>query len=347
MIGADSLDLFVRDNYAGGFYLFGIASSVSIVTTKLVSYHDIKSIAKYAQFSALIGGCVLLSLYQYIQSVTALSCILAAVLLHANGFMLAILIRLKRIRICAILQVLQPFLFLGGILLADRFDLMWAYCYLASVVVAFVIFLRVLSKGDFYNLFTNETVNRTTISLRSLLMLIVASMSFPLFFQLELFFVGEFTKVNLGEYTILQKMYSSVSVALFSGLLVYMYGESKQGFQWRKIFTLPLLSAFVVCCLEVVLSLLGKGVDIQLLIVTVITSYIFSVAMFITFAMNIDNAKLNIKLLFFAMLVYTVMLFNIRTESALQMLLLSLFFYGTYILLYYYVISRRRAASEC
>ena len=347
LMGAGSLDLFIRDNYAGGFYLFGIASSVSIVTTKLISYHDIKSVTKYAQISTLIGGCVLLSLYQYIQSITALSCILAAVLLHANGFMLAVLIRLKKIRICATLQVVQPFLFLSGILLAISFELMWAYCYLISVAVAFVIFLRVLSKGDFYDLFSNKIVRRTTISLRSLLMLIVASMSFPLFFQLELFFVGEFTKVSLGEYTILQKMYSSVSVALFSGLLVYMYGESKQGFQWRKIFTLPLLSAFVVCCLAIVLSFLGKGVDIHLLFVTVITSYIFSVAMFITFAMNVDNATLNIKLLFVAMLVYSIMLFSIDIESALQMLLISLSFYGTYILLYYYVISSRRKASEC
>jgi hypothetical protein len=246
---------------------------------------------------------------------------------------------------CAMIQIIQPFIFLGGILIATYYELVWAYFYLVSVALAFVIFLRIYLRDNIYNLFTNNSVKKTTINFQSLFILVLASMSFPVFFQLELFIVGEFTKFNLGEYTIVQKMYSSVSVALFSGLLVYMYGESKQGFNWKNICTLPLLSAFVVCCLAIVLAFLGKDLDKSLLVVTVIVSYVFSVAMFITFAMNIDNTVLNIKLLFISMSVYLLAIVFINIESQLQMLLTSLYFYGSYIFLY--VVNSRRLISTC
>lgn len=346
LMGANSLELFVRDNYAGGFYLFGLASSVSVVTTRLISFHDMKSVSKYVQLSMLIGGLTFLVLHQYIQTITALSCILAAVILHANGFMLALLIRLKKIRACAILQVVQPFIFFVGIMLASNYEVTWAYFYLLSVVIAFIFFYKLISNKEYCDLFAKNTA-RTTISFSNLLKLIFACMSFPFFFQLELFFVGEFTSLSLGQYTIIQKMYSSVSVAMFSGLLVYMYGESEQGFHWRKILILPLLSASVVCCLAIFLNFFEGFVDFHLLIVTIITSYVFSVAMFISFAMNVNNTMLNIKLLFFSILVYLFLLLSVQIDSAYQMLLISLSFYGIYIIFYYCFALRKGLVSKC
>lgn len=346
LTGASSLEMFIRDNYAGGFYLFGLASSVSVVTTRLISFHDKKSVIRYAQLSILAGVIILLFLHQYIMTLTALSCILAAVILHINGFILTFLIRLKKIRACAILQIVQPLIFLVGIVLASNYEIMWSYFYLISVVIAFLFFLRLMSKYECCNLFS-ENVSRTTISFRSLLKLIFACMSFPLFFQLELFFVGEFTSINLGQYTIIQKMYSSVSVAMFGGLLVYMYDETKQGFHWRKILTLPLISASLVFFLAIFLNSIEKFFNVHLFFVTIITSYIFSVAMFISFAMNVTNVSLNLKLLFFSVLIYSFVLFNSEIHSVYQMLLVTLLFYGVYVFLYCFFVMRGSTVSKC
>ncbi|MDR8524421.1 hypothetical protein [Shewanella fidelis] len=332
------MDLFIRSNYAGGFYLFGIASSVSIIATKIISSYNWQSLQRYLIFSFVAFIILILTLYDYAFSISALLCIFAALLLHLNGFMLAVLIRDEKIQACFFLQLVQPAVFLTGILLSTWLGYDWAYPYFLSTFIAFFAFIFCSNFNRIYNLLNskgNAEFSRGLLSYSGLFLTLISSMSFPLFFQLELFFVGELTSLSLGKYTVLQKMYSSVSVALFGGVLVHLYGKDKSGIlPLKKVLTLPLITSFVVSCVAIILSFLGDGLSSSTLLLTIFTSYVFSIAMFVTFAMSINNAKVNIYLMVISFLIYLVVFQLLIVDNITIMLGVSLVFYISYILMF-------------
>jgi len=338
LIGTDALDAFIRNNYAGGFYLFGIASSVSIIATKIISTYNWQSLIRYLIFSFSAFLAVILFFYNYTFNTNSILCVLSAFFLHLNGFMLAVLIRENKITPCFYLQIIQPLFFLVGISLSIDFDYSWVYSYSLSVLIAFIVFLYFFNLNRVRVLLLSNCSNgsaRGLLSYQHLLLTLISSMSFPLFFQVELFFVGEFTTLALGEYTVLQKMYSSVSVALFSGVLVHLYGTSGgQIMPFKKMLKLPLLTSFVVSCVAIFLNLLGKDLSLLTLLLTVITSYIFSIAMFASFAMSIKNAKVNIYFMAISLSLYLFVFQFVVVSSIAEMLGLSLIFYSTYVFIF-------------
>lgn len=351
LIGTDALDAFIRNNYAGGFYLFGIASSVSIIATKIITTYNWQSLIRYLIFSFSAFLVLILFFYNYTFNINSILCVLSALFLHINGFMLAVLIRDNKITPCFYLQIVQPLFFLIGILLSFYFGYSWAYSYSLSVLIAFIAFLYFFNLSRIRVLLLSNRSNgspRGLLSYQHLLLTLISSMSFPFFFQVELFFVGEFTPLALGEYTVLQKMYSSVSVALFSGVLVHLYAANKgQAMPLKKMLKLPLLTSFVVSCVAIFLNVLGKDLSLFTLLLTVITSYIFSIAMFASFAMSIKNAKMNICFMAISLSIYLLAFQFMVINSITEMLGLSLIFYSTYVFIYIYSTRYPKKDKQC
>ncbi|PMH10117.1 hypothetical protein [Vibrio splendidus] len=334
--GFQELSVFVRNNYVGGIYLFSVASSISIVSSVLLSRKNIAALTLYIKSCVLIFAVFFLFLvyFNFDRSfVNSIICLLSALILHILGFYVASLIYKESIAVCFCLQISQPLLFFSGILLfSPHVD--WAKIYFASTLLTLILFSIKLDFGWIKKRFTN---NKETMTFTELAMIIISSMSFSLFFQFEQIFVGEFTSIDLGHFVSIQRLYTSVSVALFGTMLTYLYknrvGDSDK--ELPRIFGLihyPLLSVFAVTALMIGMNLLAlSDYTLNQVILVSSVSYLFGLSMFISFFMSIDHPLLNIGIMLSSSLIYGLIASVSKISTIQDVCIMTTIFFGVYL----------------
>lgn len=336
--GVGGLDTFARDNYLGGLYLSGVASSVAPIGVFVLSGGSRPALLRYAGLSAIGLVAVVWGGWSLASAPWSFACLVGAICMHCAGFLLAALICEGRVGVAGALQVLQPAIF-AALLTAARFDASaparWALLYLLSTLCCVGFFAAFTRWRTLWAAL--QPVRELPAPWRTLVVRMVLCVSFALFFQIELILCGQFTGIVLGQYTIIQKLYSSISISIFGSLGVLMLAKQTRepGSQIlnRNVLYLGLFCVMAVMLVGVLVSLTGSAssLSLPLIAASAATAFAFTVASFTSLMMQAHHAARSMQSLFFALTVYLVSFFVIRPTSALGMLTAAGGFFFTYL----------------
>jgi len=332
-IGVDKLSTFTKDNYIGGIYLFGIAGSVSTIASLIINRYGIKALSYYIKLSVSSIIIIWILFYNLIHSYHAYICLIASIVLHINGFLLTNLILLGAARKVISIQIIQPAIFLLLILFNEmQYNSEWFFYYLISTLISLGFFLKATN----FNML-GEILKRdeNSFKMTQLLFPMLAGISFPLIFQFENILVGELTSLELGRFVVLQKLYSSVAISLFGSYIVYVISKESDcttGVSKKLLFLTPLTSVIAVSVLVLCINYIIKiePYDVTTNLLTILLSYLFSMAMFINFYMNLCNSKVNLLRIIVSSSGYFLIFIIFKPVTMSQVLLISICFYLLY-----------------
>ncbi len=341
-IGVENLESFVRSNYVGGMYLFGVASSVSIVASIIFQRAGLAGLLTYSWLSLLAFFLLGLAMHSFFEGWSSIRCMFVSFLLQVNGFILAYLIRSGCLLRVFFGQILQPGVFFLGVVVLGLWGITdWSYAYFTSSVLATAYFLISVPLSDV--ILELKSVNVEVFKVGSIFFPMVSGLSFPVIFQVETILVGEFSSVSLGDFVVLQKLYSSVAIAIFGAYLVYAYrlGLRESGaLSYKSIMIDSVFSTAVVAVAVSVVSVF-KSYSLGQMFLTVVLSYFFSFSMFVSFYMSMVAPLTNLKCILFSSIVYLLMFFGFSPGSIETVLIISVFLYLCYIAVNIFVVSPR------
>jgi hypothetical protein len=292
--GTGPLRTFTEHNYVGGLYTFVIACSAMPIALYLDKSDDPGLMAKYFVIS-LCGVLLLLPAVWLLGcSGWGYVCILAAVSIHLIGLSTAMLILENRLLRAALFQVVRPLLFAGALFAAVALHSPignWVIPYTATaapVALACVFFNPKLFRAGI------RRVAFHAREYRDILLRMVACLSFSLYFQVELIFCGKLTALDVGVYAMIQKLYSSISISLFSTLGVFLLAGYANADRTRRKRILALFTAFSILsgCLVLAggfaISHLRSGHSITATMIAAasVLSVVFTIANFINLYMS-------------------------------------------------------------
>jgi len=333
------LDNFVRDNYLGGLYLFGIGSSVGSYSVYVFVIGKKKALLRYLILSfctlsiiGLIGSCIARIPWSYI-------CLLAGVCMHAAGFFLAGLIRQLRVQSASLLQVVQPLLFavfLTFSALSDQLKLNWSICYLLSCFICVLIFAKSVDW-----VWLRETLHQAPLenpTWGKIVLRILFAVSFPLFFQLELILCGEFSNVNLGVYSMLQKLYASISISLFGSLGMLLLSEGLKDGQPvtinvnRPVVLMALSCSAIVPIVGLLVAEVTRSfvLPLDLMFMSSAVAFLFSLGSYLSLKVSIQNPMLGLLAFIIALITYCIFFITIKPDTAYTFLFISGVFFFTF-----------------
>jgi hypothetical protein len=332
LVGTANLEGFVRTNYLGGLYLFGVASSIAPFSAYVFMSGKGDALFRYAMISLVIFTLVGMGGVGLVNTAMSFVCLGAAFCMQIAGFFLASLIRQEKILAASALQMFQPMLF-AGLLTLHEFggfsELNWPYSYSLS---CFIFVIIIAATGDWRWLIKNLTESTPIVtSWRSILARIAMSVSFPLFFQLELILVGNFSSINLGDYAMVQKLYASVAISLFGSIglrLVMTRGdflESAQPLVDKRVIVMAIVVLCVVLLVGFGLSFLKNAHEpsVGLVIGSAIVSAIYTLASFVSLLAATFKPYLAFKALIFSLSVYVVGFYLVAPQNSVAVLMLS------------------------
>ena len=327
--GVGNLEEFVRDNYLGGLYLFGIASSVAPFSIYIFARGKSLALQRYSALSLM--GLILIGIAGIgVANVPwSYACLAAAFCMHGAGLFLAGLIQQERIILASGLQIIQPALFAGLLslhALGFLSGLNWTLLYSLSCFACLISFTAF---ADWKWLATTLKEASTEYpNWPSILARVMLSGSFPLFFQLELILAGNFSHANLGEYAMVQKLYASVSIALFSTVGMRMVIASPTGngiLLNKKVILMALSCTIFVFLIGSGIYILGKshGVSMKLIFFSSIVAFFYTLSSFLGLAMNSGNPRLAFKSFICAVAAYSICYSIIQPKNSFDFLELA------------------------
>ena len=346
LVGTGNLEEFVRENYLGGLYLFGIGSSIAPFGAYVFLSGQGKALFRYAIISVSCFSLLCLGGISLLNTSMSLVCLGAALCMHLAGFLLASLIRQEKILAASVLQVLQPMLFAGLVTLYEfgySSELNWPYSY--SLSCFFLIFFIAFFVDWNWLIDSLSKSTPVQISYSSIITRILMSASFPLFFQLELILVGNFSSINLGDYAVVQKLYASVAISLFGSVglrLVMNRGSSLKDGELLVSSKIICMALIVLCAVLLVgfsLVFMGKShkPTAGLVVGSAIVSAIYTVASFISLLANTFQPYLAVRSLFFSLSLYLVAFYLVVPQNSIDLLILAGFAFLVYIISYQFI----------
>jgi hypothetical protein len=341
-VGTESLGDFIRDNYLGGFYLFGIAASVSPLSIFILTEGKFLSFQRYLTISifclfAIGGGGFWLD----VGSGSLRFALLAAAFgMHSLGFFLASMIRQERFLGALVLQAAQPVIF--GILLTInevgelRFA-SWSVLYVLSVIFPLTISPFFIDRQWIFSTLGDKPMVGSNWS--SIIFRMVLAVSFSFFFQVELIIGGLYSPLNLGDFGLVQRLYSSISISIFGAIgvrLIFQQLELGKG----KVITVN----FTMLTLAVIVSFAVLGVGYSLLLfnsfssltlnvvaLCAIASFLFTIANFLSLSLVSFKPTYALISQFISFFIYFVLFYFVAPKGIQSFLALSCIYFFTYI----------------
>ena len=343
MFGFYQLELFIRANYLGGLYLFVVGSSIAPFSLFVISQGKAQALLKYA-ITSFICVCLIIT-FGIITNKPPSSffCMLAAFLMQCSGFFLADHVQDERYNLAISLPLIQPLFFAALVTLQTNrvlTDYSWTTLYLFSVIIGFLGFLI---SANWLKLFSVLSMTPKKISSwQSILHFMILCVSFPLFLQLELILCGYFDRVSLGQYAILQKLYSSVASALFGsiGILILskdLKSEHKKEIRIeRPLIIMATFSAICVFLVALIIMQVGTSfkISISTLFATASVAFFFTIASFLALRLVVHSPVLSTKLFLFSCLTYILLFLVLNPTSIIELLFLAGLFFISYIIFF-------------
>ena len=341
LVGTASLEHFVKANYLGGLYLFGIGSSVSPIAIFVLAAGRRPALRRYAIVSVLGAAAILLGGQWLLLPPWSYFCLLGAICMHVNGFFFAALIRNGRAIAASCAQIVQPFLFAGFISLKTFHFAMipdWSVLYLISAILglaAYMVVTDLRGIGETLSLRATQTIGWFGILSR-----VAFCVSFPLFFQLELILCGRLSTVNVGVYAMLQKLYASISISLFGAIGVHLLAKHLDEQSGRRHLvdreSVWLAGVSAACTPLVGFAVLffthgGKGLNGQLVIASAGVSFLFTVCSFVGLRLSAIRPVLGLEFFGTALALYLVGFAILRPATAGGFLFLAAIFFASFL----------------
>jgi len=336
--GTGPLRTFTEHNYVGGLYTFIIACSAMPIALYVDKSDDPELVAKY--FAISLCGVLLLLPGVWLLGCSGWGyvCILAAVSIHLIGLTTAMLILENRILRAALFQVVRPLLFAGALFAAVALHSPienWVIPYTASaaaVALACVIFNPELFRGAIRRFAFHAR------GYREILLRMAACLSFSLYFQVELIFCGKLTALDVGVYAMIQKLYASISISLFSTLGVYLLAGYTNANRARRKRILSLFTAFSVLsgCLVFAggfsISHLKNGHSITATMIAEasVLSVVFTIANFINLYMSTFSPGNGLASMSLAIVVFLGEFFLFRPKTYTVLMAESAIYFASY-----------------
>ncbi len=242
---------FIKSNYLGGLYLFGVASSTTPVTLLAFKQKNFTFIFVYFFLSLLL--IVLLPVFEYSFNLgisfglKTYICLFSALFLQYTSFVLAKLVILERARDILTLVIIQPLSFLIILLIniIFNFEIDWAFIYFFSCMAS-VYFAQQLN-SDLRPIFFGYTSSIKSV-LAKLIAVMIGGVGISLFLQIEQIFVGRVLYLDIEKFVIFQKIYSSIPIALLTIYGSYLVKKALQiNLTFTESFNLIIVGIFVFC----------------------------------------------------------------------------------------------------
>lgn len=352
--GVDAFEGFVRDNYLGGLYAFGVGNSIASYGIYVFSGGRLVALKRYMLMSgvfflaiAVLGSRIVSLPWGYVA-------LLAGLLLHVSSFLLFVLIATDRALSAAWLQVIQPFCFSFMLTLAeivDKSKANWALFYFFSCLVGVLAYSAATDWRKLRELLGREA--SLPVHWKAIFVRVLLSISFPLFFQVELILCGNLGGADLGEYAALQKLYASVSISLFGQVILYRLnsrlnkGEAVSIGLDRVEFALA--SACFLCVLAVggLMIVISKksDIDFEAVVLCAMVAFLYTVSATLGLKAHAHKPLFVVKI-FFALLFFYILAFVISLPGTVYLyLLFAALFYLSYIVFVfgagYFEVNRR------
>lgn len=220
--------LFVKANYLGGLYLFGIAGSVGIIAMYAFRSGSAKSVLRQYTVLCTVGAVPLLFGCLYTgNALGAILCVISAICMQATGLMIAALIEADRTVLVSLLPPMHPLVFRIALeWMPEHHSMRWIWCYLIASVLLCSIFVAIGWNHLLAILRKKQTGEET--SAKMVLTRMLLATSFGIVLQLDVVFAGTLRHLDLARFAIFQKMYGSVATAL-SGATVQMVMAKTRG----------------------------------------------------------------------------------------------------------------------
>jgi hypothetical protein len=341
LIGTASLEHFVKANYLGGLYLFGIGSSVSPIAIFVLAAGKRSALSKYVAVSVLGLVVILSGGWWLVMPPWSYFCLLGAICMHVNGFFYASLIREQRLIAASGAQIIQPLSFAAAISLRTLHIAIaadWSVLYLISAVLGLAFFLMIVNVGRIkqtLSLPASEKIGWTGILSR-----VGFCVSFPVFFQLELILCGHWSTVNVGVYAMLQKLYASISISLFGAIGVHLLSKHLDERSGRGRLldreSVWLAAVSAACTPLVGFAVLffthgGKGLNGPLIIGGAGVSFLFTVCSFVGLRLSALRPVLGLEFFAASLLLYMLGFAILRPATAGGFLGLAAVFFGAFL----------------
>lgn len=343
LFGTGALDHFVRTNYLGGIYLFGVGSSMAPMAIFVFSVGRQRALSTYAVISAITAAAVILGCNWLVIAPWSYLCLVGALCIHASGFFSAFLIQDgKFIRVIAA-QSVQPVLFASAISLESLHVLPaydWSWLYLVSGAVSLGIFLLVSNLHEIGR--TLAIAPAAPVKWLSIALRVACCVSFPVFFQLELVLCGRFSSADVAVYSMVQKLYASIPIALSGSIAVYwLASHMKSGTKTRGSLNLESLGLAAACSLCVpligfaVLFLArgGRGLTSSLILLSAGAAFLFTASSFTNLSLIALRPLRGLHVFAISLSVYLLLFGLWRPKTDAGFLILAAVFFASFLVL--------------
>jgi hypothetical protein len=160
-----------------------------------------------------------------------------------------------------------------------------------------------------------------------------------MFFQLELILCGKFTSISVGQYAIIQKLYSSIATSLFGsiGVLILMRSirRGRVGFLDARLIWMALIGAACVPLVGTVVAYVGphSGLSTDILGLSAVVAFGFTLSSFLGLQLATVRPSIGIRNFFLALLIYVGIFLLWRPKSQGELLFAAGIFFTSFVLL--------------
>lgn len=340
LFAVEHLEQFVQDSYLSGFYMASAVSSIMPFCVFMYRFGGQTALRRYVQISLVAAVAISICGISIARLPWSYMMIAGALLMHLAGFYLGAMIHRERTALIAMLQCLQPFLFACFITL-NHFvvyaSVPWSGLYLLSAALAITIFVATARHEQIWS--DINLVQQPIDNTFAVLTLIAATVSFPLFFHVELFLIGNFGSIALGEYAILQKLYASVATSLFGsvGLLIlnrsFENKTTKMHFLPKEVIGIACLAAVSVPVIGLIIFFLDHSnvLAVPTLTLCSVSSFFYTLCSYCALRLAVIGSSKSLQLVSLSILFYTVIFFGLEPDSSQDYMQLSLVFFIVYL----------------
>lgn len=338
---SEQLGIFIEHNYLGGTYMALIGSSVGPIGIFLYSLGSSPALGRYLVICVSTLCIILVVGDVYATLPYSYYAVLAAIFLHWQGLLLAFMIGSERVSQASFCVLLHPACFASAISImsingSDRS--LWIHSWVISAAISLIVFM-LLTDWSARSVWSGGT-QKVGVGYNDLLSRMFVACAFPVFFQMELILVGNYTLLDLTKFGIIQKLYMSIAIALFANLSALLIARDlrrnikiRARPDWRSFF-MSVFATGVVIVFGLVMILVDYAARFEPheVLLAGIAAGCFTTCAYVN-ARQIQTAPFTAgAAMVVSLLGYLVFFSLIKPSSFQSLILLSIFFFGLYLL---------------
>lgn len=340
LFAVSHLGQFVKDSYLSGFYMAIAVSSIMPFCVFMFRLGGQTALRRYVQISLITAVFISISGIGIARLPWSYMMVASALIMHVAGFYLGALIHQERTLLIAVLQSLQPFLFACFITLnqfVSDASIPWSGLYLLSATLAITMFV---ATARYHQIRSDiAAVQQSNVSTFAVLAIITATVSFPIFFHIELFLIGNFGSIALGEYAIVQKLYGSVATSLFGSVGILILNRSfddknaKIHFLPKEVIVIAGFASASVPAIGFLIFLVDRSsaLTVPILLLCAMTAFFYTLCSYSAMRLSVIGPTKSLQLVSFSTLCYTALFFALAPDSSQDYMMLALAFFLIYL----------------